>query len=77
MGGKGRVFRCKVLEFDNKKYIESIMTEFPDIKASEITHVQPGQIIIVKMIDQSDMVETELKIHKAINGHKTRKNRFV
>ena len=39
MGGKGRVFKCKVLEFDNEKNIDNIITEFPDMKASGITHV--------------------------------------
>ena len=77
MGGKGRVFRCRVDEFDYQKYVDSIVSEYPDKKVSEIAYVQPGHIIIVKMIDQCDMVDFEYKIHQKINGTNMRQNRLV
>ena len=77
MGGKGRVFRCRVIEFDYQKYVDSIISEYPEKKVSEIAYVQTGQIIIVKMIDQSDLVDFEYKIHLKINGTNMRQNRLV
>ena len=78
-GGKGRVFKCQVIEFDNERYIEEIRDQFPykAISSSDITHVEVGQIIIVKVIDKSDMADSEVLVHQIINSTKTRKNRFV
>ena len=50
-GGKGRIFSCKVLEFDNLAYIKDIRAQFPDktIENETVNKVDKGQIIIIKL----------------------------
>ena len=35
-GGKGRIFKCEVLFFNNNNYISNIIQNFPMKKANEI-----------------------------------------
>ena len=48
-GGKGKIYKCKILEFDNDKYIQDILKQFPEMLPSDIEKMMPNKVIIVKL----------------------------
>ena len=64
-GGKGRVFKCQVIEFDNFAYIEGIKSNFPEknVSTDAIAKVDNGQIIIIKVLALTEEIANEIKIH--------------